>query len=102
MSKRINVILPDETLAVLDRVTKRGDRSRFVSRAVLHYVQSHAKQNLRERLKAGYQADAQESLKIALEWFPLEEEAWQTSCTGQKAKSKKNRETSADGRRRSG
>ena len=79
MSKRINVMLPDETLAVLDRVTSRGGRSRFVSRAVLHYVQSRAKQNLRERLKAGYQANAQENLKIALEWFPLEEEAWQKS-----------------------
>jgi metal-responsive CopG/Arc/MetJ family transcriptional regulator len=77
MSKRINVMLPDETLAVLDRVATRGGRSRFVSRAVLHYVKSHGKQNLRERLKAGYQANAQESLKIALEWFPLEEEAWQ-------------------------
>jgi len=77
MSKRINVMLPDETLAVLDRVTNRGGRSRFVSRAVMHYVQSHGKQNLRERLKAGYQANAQENLQIALEWFPLEEEAWQ-------------------------
>ncbi len=77
MSKRINVMLPDETLAVLDRVARPRGRSRFISRAVMHYVQSHAKQNLRERLKAGYQANAQASLKMALEWFPLEEEAWQ-------------------------
>lgn len=77
MSKRINVMLPDETLAVLDRVTRRGSRSRFVSRAVLHYVRSHGKQNLRERLKAGYQAHAQENLQMALEWFPLEEAPWQ-------------------------
>lgn len=77
MSKRINVMLPNETLAVLDRVTTRGGRSRFISRAVLHYVQSHGRQNLRERLKAGYQANAQENLEIALEWYPLEEEAWQ-------------------------
>lgn len=79
MSKRINVMLPDETLAVLDRVTTRGGRSRFVSRAVIHYVQSCGKQTLRERLKAGYQANAHENLQIALEWFPLEEEAWQES-----------------------
>ena len=77
MAKRVNVMLPDETFAVLHRVTTRGSRSRFISKAVLHYVKSQAKQNLRERLKAGYQANAQESLKIALEWFPLEEEAWQ-------------------------
>ena len=81
MSKRINVMLSDETLDVLDRVTARGSRSRFISRAVLHYVKGHAKQNLRERLKAGYVANAQESLKIAREWFPLEHEAWQKSHT---------------------
>jgi metal-responsive CopG/Arc/MetJ family transcriptional regulator len=79
MSKRINVILPDETLAVLNRVTTRGGRSRFVSRAVIHYVKSRGKKALREQLKAGYQANAQENLEIALEWFPLEEEAWRKS-----------------------
>ncbi len=85
MSKRINVILPDETLAVLDRLTTRGGRSRFVSRAVIHYVQSRAKQNLRDQLKAGYQANAQENLQIALEWFPLEDEVWQKSHRRTKA-----------------
>jgi metal-responsive CopG/Arc/MetJ family transcriptional regulator len=79
MNKRINVMLPDETLAVLDRVTTRGGRSRFVSSAIIHYDKSHGRRNLRDRLKAGYQANAQENLKIALEWFPLEEDAWQKS-----------------------
>jgi CopG family transcriptional regulator / antitoxin EndoAI len=81
MSKRINVMLADEASAALERVTTRGSRSRFISRAVLHYVKSRANQNLREQLKAGYQANARESLGIALEWFPLEEEAWQNSPT---------------------
>jgi len=44
---------------------------------------------LREQLKAGYLANAGENLRIAAEWFPLEEEAWQTSRAGQKAKNKK-------------
>jgi hypothetical protein len=43
------------------------------------YVKSHGRQNLSERLKAGYQANALENLEIALEWYPLEEEAWQKS-----------------------
>jgi CopG family transcriptional regulator / antitoxin EndoAI len=75
MSKRINVVLPDATLRVLDRVAPKGDRSRFISRAVLHYVESVGKQALREQLTAGYRANAQENLAIAVEWFPLEEEA---------------------------
>ena len=54
MSKRINVILPEATVKVLDRVTAKGNRSRFISRAVLHYVHSRGKQSLREQLMAGY------------------------------------------------
>jgi CopG family transcriptional regulator/antitoxin EndoAI len=76
VSKRINVILPDTTIRVLDRVAPKGDRSRFISEAVLHYVESVGKKSLKERLKAGYQANAERNLKIAAEWFPLEEEAW--------------------------
>jgi len=89
MSKRINIMLPERTLAVLDRVAPKGNRSRFVSQAVLHYVETQGRQSLREQLKAGYLANADESLKIAAERFPLEEEAWQNSRTGRKAKSKK-------------
>jgi CopG family transcriptional regulator/antitoxin EndoAI len=76
MSKRINVILPDTTVSILDRVAPKGDRSRFISQAVLHYVDSLSKQNLRARLKAGYKANAERNLQLAAEWFPLEEQAW--------------------------
>ena len=53
MNKRINIMLPERTLAVLDRVAPRGNRSRFVSEAVLHYVETKGQQSLRARLKAG-------------------------------------------------
>jgi CopG family transcriptional regulator/antitoxin EndoAI len=76
MSKRINIILPDQTVAVLDRVAPRGARSRFIDRAVRHYVETQGRQSLREQLKAGYRANAERDLAIAAEWFPLEEEAW--------------------------
>jgi CopG family transcriptional regulator / antitoxin EndoAI len=76
MSKRINIVLPDTTIRVLDRIAPKGDRSRFISQAVLHYVESVGKQSLKEQLKAGYQANAERNLEIAAEWFPLEEEAW--------------------------
>ena len=89
MSKRINIMLPERTLAVLDRVASRGNRSRFVSEAVLHYVETKGQQSLREQLKAGYLANADENLRIAAEWFPLEEEAWQKSRAGQRVKNKK-------------
>jgi hypothetical protein len=55
----------------LDRLAPQGQRSSFISRAVLHYVESQGKRNLRRQLKAGYQANADESLRIAAEWFPV-------------------------------
>jgi CopG family transcriptional regulator/antitoxin EndoAI len=76
MSKRINVVLPDKTVAMLDRVASRGTRSRFIDRAVRHFVETHGRRTLREQLKAGYRANAERDLAIAAEWFPLEEEAW--------------------------
>lgn len=75
MSKRINVVLPDKTLAVLDRVAPKGNRSRFISRAVLHFIDSQGKQILRERLKREALANAERDVEMAVNWFPLEEEA---------------------------
>ena len=85
MTKRINVVLPVETIKVLDRVAPKGNRSRLISAAVLHYVQCSAKSNLAKRLKEGALANAQRDLEIAQEWFPLDEEAWQRTTPGKRA-----------------
>ena len=77
MSKRVNIMLPDATIEVLDRVAPKGGRSRFISQAVLHYVHTQSAANLRERLIQGALANAELDLEIAEEWFPVEQEAWQ-------------------------
>jgi len=77
MNKRINVILPTTTIAVLDKVASRGDRSALIDVAVRHYVKTQSRRNLRERLKQEALANAGRDLQMATEWFPLEEEAWQ-------------------------
>ena len=77
MAKRINVVLPEETIQVLDRVAPKGSRSRLISDAVIYYVNARAKRNLAEKLREGAMANAQRDLDLAQEWFPLEEEAWQ-------------------------
>jgi CopG family transcriptional regulator / antitoxin EndoAI len=78
MSKRINIILPDKTVAVLDRVTTKGSRSRFIDRAVRQLVEIEGRANLRSRLKEEAITNADRDLTMAAEWFPLDEEAWQT------------------------
>lgn len=85
MTKRINVVLPVETIKVLDRVAPKGNRSRLISEAVLHYVVTKAKNNLVERLKAGALANAQRDLEIAQEWFSLDEETWQRTKPAKKS-----------------
>ncbi|MGP8243381.1 MAG: hypothetical protein ACLQVN_02560 [Bryobacteraceae bacterium] len=65
MSKRINIILPDKTVALLDRLASKGARSRFIDRAVRHYVETQGKASLREHLKAGDRANAERDLAMA-------------------------------------
>ncbi len=71
---------------MLDRVTTKGNRSRFIDRAVRHLVEVEGKAHLRQRLKEEAVANAERDLAIAAEWFPLEEEAAQLAETGRSRK----------------
>lgn len=85
MTKRINIVLPEDTLRLLDKVAPKGKRSRVISEAIRHYVASRARRNLAARLEQGVVANAERDLDIAQEWFSLDEEAWRTkrwSTTG--------------------
>lgn len=79
--KRVNITLPQETIQMIDRVAKQGDRSRLIDRAVRFYVDEVGKENLRKQLKEGAQVRAQRDREIADEWFLLEEEIWQSKKT---------------------
>jgi CopG family transcriptional regulator/antitoxin EndoAI len=85
VNKRINIILPTSTVAVLDQVAAKGNRSALIDRAIRHYIRTRSLQNLRERLKQEALTNAERDLRMAAEWFPLEEEAWQLT-QGQKKK----------------
>jgi CopG family transcriptional regulator/antitoxin EndoAI len=92
MSVRLNVVLPDETVAVLDRVTTKGERSRFIDRAVRRLIESEGKANLRARLKEEALANAGRDLAMVAEWFPVEEEAAERSGGGRaKSRSRQSR-----------
>jgi CopG family transcriptional regulator/antitoxin EndoAI len=86
MTKRINIVLPVETIKVLDRVAPKGNRSRIISEAVMHYVTSKAKTNLAEQLKQGALANAKRDLEIAQEWFSVDEETWRHAKQATKRK----------------
>jgi CopG family transcriptional regulator/antitoxin EndoAI len=76
MYQRINITLPEETLGLIDRLAKTGDRSRFIDRAIRYYVEAIGKANLKNLLKEGAINRAERDLRLAEEWFILEEETW--------------------------
>ncbi len=65
MSKRIQIILQDTTMSILDRVAKKGTRSRCIDQAVRHFAESKGSKSLRNQLKAAYKANAKRDLAIA-------------------------------------
>ena len=77
MHRRINISLPEETLALINRVAKLGDRSRFIDEAIKHYVQEVGRSKLRKQLQEGALRRAKRDLALAEEWFGLDEEVWQ-------------------------
>ena len=77
MAKRINVILPEATVSTIDRLSRPGQRSRFIQRAVQHYVSTASPEALRERLKQDALRDHDLDLEIAGDWFAVDQEQWQ-------------------------
>jgi len=75
--KRINISIPIETLQLLDEIAPPKKRSQFVAKAITQYANEVKRLQLRERLKAGYIANAESDRKIAEEWFPIEQEVYE-------------------------
>ena len=89
MFHRLNISLPEETIRMIVMVIQDGElsketlreRDRFINKAVRYYIKQKierkAVNNLREQLKEGAIQNAERDLKLAEEWYDLEEEAWQ-------------------------
>jgi len=77
MHRRINITLPEKTLKLMDRISKKGDRSGFIDEAIKRYIREVGREKIRKELKAAYLEGAERERQLAEEWFFLEEEAWQ-------------------------
>ena len=74
--EKVTLTLPSEVMdAVREEAEPRG-YSKFIAEAVTYYIQEQRRTALRERLIAGYQADAKRDQALAEEWRPTEEEVW--------------------------
>ena len=75
--KCINITLPETTVAMLETVANKGERSTFIDAAIKKYIDEIRKQDLREQIRAGSIANAERDLQMAQEWSHLEDEVWQ-------------------------
>ena len=86
MTKRINIILPEDTIGTIDRLSRPGQRSRFIHRAVEHYVATASPEALYERLKQAAIRDRDLDLEISHDWSAVDQEQWQQLNTQEKPK----------------
>lgn len=75
--KRLNITLPESTVALLETITSKGERSNFIDTAIKNYIQQEKQKSLRDRLKEGAIVRRERDLQLADEWFEVEEELWQ-------------------------
>jgi CopG family transcriptional regulator/antitoxin EndoAI len=76
MAKRINVILAEATIHTIDRLSRRGQRSRFIERAVQHYVATAGPEALQGRLRQAALRDRDLDREIAADWFAVDQQQW--------------------------
>ena len=74
---RLNITLPRKTVGLLDRLTTKGTRSRFIDDAIRERIASVGRTRLRKRLEQGYTARAARDLRMVEEWLAVDEEAWE-------------------------
>jgi CopG family transcriptional regulator/antitoxin EndoAI len=91
MAKRINVILPEATVRTIDRMSRPGLRSRFIERAVQHYITTASPEALQERLKQAALRDHDLDVEIASDWFAVDQEQWQKLDDQEKPQAKAGR-----------
>jgi hypothetical protein len=84
MAKRINIVLPEDMVRAIDRIAWPGQRSRFIQRAVRHYVATASPEALHERLKAAALRDRDLDLEIGRDWFAVDQEQWRQLDTHEK------------------
>lgn len=75
-TEKVTLTLPKPLMdEVREMVPGRG-QSKFIAEAVAYFIEVKRQKGLRERLIAGYQANATADSAIATEWESADSEAW--------------------------
>lgn len=76
-AKRLNITLPESTVALLETVANKGERSTFIDTAIKAYIKQARRESLHNSLKEGAIERSERDLNLADEWFEIDEELWQ-------------------------
>jgi hypothetical protein len=76
--EKVTLTLPQELMDTVRELASQRGYSHFVAQALEYYIAEKRRQEVRERLIAGYQANARADAVLAAEWQPLEDEVWTT------------------------
>ena len=76
MHKRLNITLPENTVALIDEIAPKGDRSSFIDIAIRAYIKQNRQESLRDKIKKGAIARSERDLQLSSDWFDVEEELW--------------------------
>lgn len=80
-TEKVTLTLPKTLMdEVRNRVPGRG-QSKFIAEAVAYFIEVSQQKSLRERLIAGYQANATADSLITSEWQAADDETWATVPT---------------------
>ncbi|MEZ4737136.1 MAG: hypothetical protein R3E79_59410 [Caldilineaceae bacterium] len=74
--EKVTLTLPLDLMKTVRTLVAPRQQSQFIAEAIEFFIAEKQRQSLRERLIAGYQANAAADAEIAADWSPLEDEAW--------------------------
>lgn len=75
-TEKVTFTIPKETMNQVREVAPSRGYSKFVTEALEYFLEEKHKKALRERLIAGYKANAAADVEMAEEWQAVEDEAW--------------------------
>ena len=76
VTEKVTLTLPADLMAAVRTLAPARRHSQFIAEAIRAYIAEQQRQALRDRLMAGYQANADADAVLAGEWEAVENESW--------------------------
>jgi metal-responsive CopG/Arc/MetJ family transcriptional regulator len=73
--EKVTLTLPLDVMEAVRTHAAPRQQSQFIAQAIEYFIAEKQRKSLRERLIAGYQANAAADIEIAAAWSSLEDEA---------------------------